>query len=87
MPLVYLLQACTDEEARKIKTVLIKKEFHSSSQAEILSMMKKYGVLEKAKNCAEEFALRAQSVLNCFPSSPYRQALKEIPEMILGRNQ
>jgi len=87
LPLVYLLQACTDEEARKIKTVLMKKEFHSSSQAEIFSMMKKYRVLEKAKKCAEEFALRAQSALNCFPSSPYRQALKEIPEMILARNQ
>lgn len=87
LPLVYALQVCNREEARKIKTVLREKAFHSVSREEILAIVTRYRVLEKARKRAQEFAGRAEAALDRFPSSPYRQALQAIPRMILDRDR
>ena len=87
LPLVYALQVCNRDESRKIKTVLQEKAFRSISKAEILSIVTRYRVLEKARERAEEFARRAESALESFPPSPYRQALQAIPRMILDRDR
>ncbi len=87
LPLVYALQACNPDESRKIKTVLEEKEFRSISKADILAIVTKYRVLEKARNCAEQFARRAEAALDCFPPSCYRQALHAIPRLILDRDR
>ena len=87
LPLVYALQVCNRAEAGKIKTVLREKAFRSVSKEEILSIVTRYRVLEKARKRAQEFAARAESALDCFPPSPYRQALQAIPRMILDRDR
>ena len=87
LPLVYALQSCNRHESRKIETVLREKAFRSVSREEILAIVTRYGVLEKARKRAEEFAGRAEAAMQCFPPSPYRQALQKIPRMILDRDR
>jgi len=87
LPLVYALQVCSDSESKKIKTVLQEKEFRSISADEILAIVTKYQVLEKARYRAEQFARRAEAALDLFPPSPYREALQAIPGMILDRDR
>ena len=87
LPLVYALQSCDREESRKIETVLQEKAFRSVSKDEILAIVTRYRVLEKARKRAEEFAARAETAMEKFPPSPYRRALQEIPRMILDRDR
>ena len=56
LPLVYALQSCDRDESRKIETVLREKAFRSVSKEEILAIVTRYRVLEKARERAEEFA-------------------------------
>lgn len=87
LPLVYALQVCNQAEAGKIKKVLQEKAFRSVSKVEILSIVTRCRVLEKARKRAQEFAERAEAAMEYFPPSPYRQALKAIPRMILDRDR
>ena len=87
LPLVYALQSCDRDESRKIETVLRERAFRSVSKEEILAIVTRYRVLEKSRKRAEEFAARAEAAMECFSPSPYRQALQEIPRMILDRDR
>ena len=87
LPLVYALQSCDRGESRKIETVLREKAFRSVSKEEILAIVTRYRVLEKARKRAQEFAARAEAAMECFPPSPHRQALQAIPRMILDRDR
>ena len=87
LPLVYALQSCDREESRKIETVLREKAFRSVAKEDILAIVTRYRVLEKARKRAEEFAGRAEAAMEKFPPSPYRRALQAIPQMILDRDR
>ena len=87
LPLIYVLDVCTPEEARKIETVLQEKDFKSVTRAEIISFIQKYRTLEKTRSLAESFAREAQEALHLFPPSAYRAALHSIPRIILEREK
>jgi len=85
LPLIYLLQKCRPEETRKISRVLEEQGFNSVKFAEILELIACYGTLEAARRRAQEFAERAKSCLEKFPESPYKDALRSLPEFIVER--
>ncbi len=85
LPLIYLLQKCRPEETRKISRVLEEQGFNSVKFAEILELIGCYGTLEAARRRAQEFAERAKSCLEKFPESPYKDALRSLPEFIVER--
>ena len=87
LPLIYVLDVCTPEEARKIETVLQEKDFKSVTRAEIISLIQKYRTLEKTRSLAESFAREAQEALHLFAPSAYRDALHSIPRIILEREK
>jgi octaprenyl-diphosphate synthase len=87
LPLVYALDECHPDEARKIETVLKEHAFKSVSAAEILDIIAKYRTLERTRALAERFAREAQDALEAFAPSPYRDALNAIPQFILDRKK
>lgn len=87
LPLIYVLDVCTPDEARKIETVLQEKDFKTVTRSEIISLIQKYQTLAKTRRLAESFAREAQEALLLFPPSAYWDALHSIPRIILEREK
>ncbi len=87
LPLIYVLDVCTPDEARKIETVLQEKDFKTVTRSEIISLIQKYQTLAKTRHLAESFAREAQEALHLFPPSAYWDALHSIPRIILEREK
>ena len=85
LPLIYLLQRCTPEEARKVSQVLDEGGFQSVPFAEILSLIDHYGTLQAARGKAQDFSDKARTFLEGFPDSPFKDALHSLPDFILER--
>jgi octaprenyl-diphosphate synthase len=85
LPLIYLLQRCGEDEAAKVSRVLDEGGFQSVSFAEILDLMERHGALRRARDKARDLAEQARSVLDAFADSPYKDALRSLPEFILDR--
>lgn len=85
LPLIYLLQRCTAEEAGKVSRLLGEDGFHPAQFAEILDLIDHYGTLRAAREKAQEFSDKARGFLEGFPNSPYKDALNSLPDFILER--
>ena len=85
LPLIYLLQRCAHEEAQKVKSVLEEGGFNSSRFSEILELIDRYDTLRPAREKAQEFAQKAKRCLETFPDTPYREALRSLPDFMLDR--
>jgi len=85
LPLIYLLQRCRPEEAQKVARVLEERGFHSVQFIEILELIERYGTLQAAREKACQFAEEARSALETFPDSPFKDALRSLPEFIVER--
>ncbi|PYV08844.1 MAG: polyprenyl synthetase family protein [Acidobacteria bacterium] len=86
LPLIYLLQKCRPEEAKKISCVLEEGGFHTVKFSEILELVEQYGTLRLARSKAQKLAERARSCLEGFPDSQYKDALRSLPEFIVERD-
>ena len=85
LPLIYLLQRCTHEEAQKIRTVLEEGGFSSLRFSEILDLIDRYNTLRAAREKAQQFAEEAKRCLETFPETPYKDALRSLPDCMLDR--
>ena len=85
LPLIYLLERATGAEAAKVMTVLDESGYHSVGFPEILDLMERHRALDGARDKARELAEQARSILNSFADSPYKDALRSLPEFILER--
>ena len=85
LPLIYLVQRCSPQEARKVSRVLEEDGFQSVQFAEILELIDHYGTLQAAREKAQDFADKARGFLDGYPDSPYKDALLSLPDFILER--
>lgn len=85
LPLIYLLRKCRAEEAKKISLVLEERGFHSVQFYEILDLIERYGVLQTTREKALHLAEEAKASLEGFSDSPYKDALRSLPEFIIER--
>ena len=85
LPLIYLLRQCRPEEAEKVSRVLQERGFGSVQFAEILELIERYGALRAAREKARQFADLAKGCIEGFPDSPYKEALRSLPEFIVER--
>ena len=85
LPLIYLLQRCTTEEARKVSRVLEEEGFNSVKFGEILELVDRYRTLWAARQKAHDFAEKAKQCLDGFPDSLYKDALRSLPDFIIER--
>jgi octaprenyl-diphosphate synthase len=85
LPLIYLLQRCGREEAQKVRSVLEDGGFNSAGFSEILDLIDRYNTLQAARKKAQEFAQKAKRCLETFPDTPYKDALRSLPDFMLDR--
>ena len=85
LPLIYLLQKCSAEEARKVSRVLKENGFCSVKFEEILELVERYGTLRAAREEARQFAERAKSCLEPFADSQCKDALWSLADLIVER--
>jgi geranylgeranyl pyrophosphate synthase len=65
--------------------VLEERGFHSVKFSEILELVNRYQTLRAARRKAQDFAEKAMQCLEGFPDSPYKDALRSLPDFILER--
>jgi len=85
LPLIYLLQRCTREEAQKVGSALEEGGFSSPRFSEILDLIDRYNTLRAAREKAQEFAQKAKRCLEPFPETPYKDGLRSLPDFMLDR--
>jgi geranylgeranyl pyrophosphate synthase len=65
--------------------VLEKGGFNSLRFSEILDLIDRYNTLRAAREKAQELAEKAKRCLETFPDSPYKDALRSLPDFMLDR--
>jgi octaprenyl-diphosphate synthase len=85
LPLIYLLRHCGHEEAQKVRSVLEKGGFNSAGFSEILDLIDRYKTLRAAREKAQELAEKAKRCLETFPDTPYKDALRSLPDFMVDR--
>ncbi len=86
LPLVYALQATSDEGRRKVEMVLKERGFVSIAAAEIVALVDQSGAVERTRHRARQFVDEACRTLESFPDSAYKRALEAIPQFVLSRD-
>ncbi len=86
LPLVYALQAASDEGRRKVEMVLKERGFVSIAAAEIVALVDQSGAVEHTRHRARQFVDEACRTLESFPDSAYKRALEAIPQFVLSRD-
>lgn len=85
LPLIYLVQKCRAEEKGKIARVLEEGSYDSIRFSEIMELVDRYATLQAARQKAQQFADTARKCLDGLPDSPYKDALRSLPEYIVER--
>jgi octaprenyl-diphosphate synthase len=86
LPLIYLLQKCSVQEARKVSQVLEDGNYDAVPFEAIMELIERYGTLQAARAKARQFAERARGCLEIFPESQYKDALRSLAEFIVERD-
>ena len=66
-------------------SALEKGGFNSHRFSEIVDLIDRYETLQAAREKAQEFAQKAKCYLDIFPDTPYKDALRALPDFMLGR--
>ena len=85
LPLIYLLPRCRPDEREKVAQILGDGGFRQVTLAEIQELIERYGTLAAVRAKARDFARRAAEVLEEFPGSPYKDALRSLADFIVER--
>jgi octaprenyl-diphosphate synthase len=84
LPLIYLLQAASAEEAQELKSIVA--EPSQEALHRVMELLKKYGSLQRAQERARALVREAQEALaSSFPPSEPRQELMSLAEYALMR--
>jgi octaprenyl-diphosphate synthase len=85
LPVSFVMRNGSAGDAAKIRTVVAERAFHSVESRDVLRSVEASGGLARTRAIAEEYAVKAQRLLEVFPRSPFRDAIAHIPEFILNR--
>ncbi len=85
LPIIHLYRKAGEAEQRFLEHVASSKEFTEDNKTTIIDLVRSYGTVEDSLKLANEYASRAQNLLSGFPPSVYRDALFELPQMVINR--
>jgi octaprenyl-diphosphate synthase len=86
LPLVYALECALPAERRLVENILERRSYHETPFARILSLLKKYNAIERARERALAFTEKARRIIAEFPESPYQRALLAVTELVTERD-
>ncbi len=87
MAVIHALDRCTEQEQRKIETILRDRAFNGVTHAQVMEILHRYGSLEAARACAEQYAESAKKAICSFPDSEIKRALLWAPEFVVSRDK
>ena len=85
LPLIYAMENGHREAREMVAHVLEEKEFHSVQPETLVALVRDSGALDRTRNLALEYAVRAKACLNGTGASEYARALQTLPDFILER--
>ena len=85
LPVSFVMRNGGGGDADKVRTVLEERAFRSVESGDILRSVEACDGLRKTRAMAEDYARKAERLLETFPPSPYRDAIMHIPDFILNR--
>lgn len=86
-PIIRLLERATAEERAFVKGVVESRNFSAENKQEIVRLTKRYGALDELRRMAHDYAAEARECLGAFPESEYREALLELPDLVVTRDR
>lgn len=86
LPLIYLLEKEGAWRAH-LERVMREGGYRSDDRREILRAVESTGALERARACAQQYALDAVGALDALPASEYKQTLASLPNYLLARDR
>src|SRR6267378_3351908 len=85
LSMIYAMENDHRDAREMVARVLEEKEFVSVRPETLVSLVHESGALDRARNLAQDYALRAKACLNGGPDSEYHRALVTLPDFILER--
>lgn len=86
LPILFMLRRARRSEKDFLRQVILRHDFSDANKQEILGLVWKYGALDELKLRARSYAQQARDALAVFPDSIYRDALLQVPDFVLNRN-
>jgi octaprenyl-diphosphate synthase len=86
LPLVYALERASDEERRRVETILRERSYDSVAFPRILAMIERYDGIARVKERAHAFTEKARGIMSEFPESPYQRALYSVTDLVTERD-
>jgi octaprenyl-diphosphate synthase len=87
LPLIYALDKATRQEKKKIINIIKKNNNKPDKVLEVINFVKKKGGLQYAKEVMYRFRTEAFEVLNDFPDSEAKNALKDLVVFVTERKK
>jgi octaprenyl-diphosphate synthase len=86
LPLVYALERASEEERRRVETILRERSYDSVAFPRILAMIERYHGIARVKERAHAFTEKARGIISEFPESPYQRALYSVTDLVTERD-
>lgn len=87
LPIIRLVERAQPAERRLLSSIVESRSFTSENKSRILDMVGRYDTLGDLRGLARRFAEQARTALDTLPQSVYRDALLELPELVLTRDR
>ncbi|MCP9452050.1 MAG: polyprenyl synthetase family protein [Nitrospira sp.] len=87
LPLLHLLQQCSEEDAQMIKDRMETRTLSDADLERILMLMKEYGSITYAMDRAKTYVAAAKQELELFEDSPARRALTVAADYMITRDR
>jgi len=86
LPLIAALEKATPAERDRVQSVLKRHAAEPSEIEEIRLLVERYGGVEYALGCAQEYARRAKEALAAFPEGPDKETLLLVADYVVERD-
>jgi octaprenyl-diphosphate synthase len=87
IPLIHVLSLCTDEDRKKIETIVNREEIIEGDLSFVLDLIRKYDAIGASKTKARNLVETAKKTLrDSFPPSVYRDALEGLADYTVIRH-
>lgn len=87
LPLIHALESATPEERARVAAVLESNSYDETPFSEILTIVNRYGGIERTRRRANEFIAKARTLLEVFPESPAQRALLAATALVAERDR
>lgn len=87
LPIITLLENATEEEQKRVRTIIVDERASEENLNYILDLMHRYDVKAKSELVVDEYIQKAKENLNQFEDNEYRAALDFLADYMVAREK